>query len=144
MAFVNLTHKQIYYRRLGWSRDDDGQLTGASLSDGLFVLTTVGDLRKMIEELPDGLELLPNGIGNLAIYRPADPPLYRFYVGYIDLALNGVHMLAGSQGEKPWERAPGYLENAFGSPTSPTASTTVYESDHETNQVKMEPDDGEA
>lgn len=78
-------------------------------------MTTVGDLRDALigSELPDDWELIPNGLGNLAICEPeygADGEWKgRWYVGYIDIPAGKVFMRRGAR--RP-EQAPGHPEQA--------------------------------
>lgn len=101
--------------------------------DGLWTMTTVGDLRECLSELPDSYELIPNGLGNLAVFEWGEskygPEGTRWYIGYIDIAKNRVYL-------KPKSRSgdsPGYEEQSF-TGGRPCGHITVHISDHESNR----------
>ena len=99
-----------------------------------WAITTVGDLRRCLAELPDDLELHPNGLGNLSVWEVEGPPKradhMRYYIGYIDLALGQVFLKPGN---RPPSKAPGHdTQSWIGN--QGTEVEYVTRSDHETNQ----------
>jgi hypothetical protein len=84
-------------------------------------------------ELPDHLELHPNGLGNLSVWEVDGPPKradhMRYYIGYIDIPLGQVILKPGC---RPPDRAPGYETQSFIGADGCTVEY-VEHSNHETN-----------
>lgn len=61
----------------------------------IWTLITVGQLREILNsaEIPDSFELMPNGVGNIAICEGDG----RQYIGFIDMATGEVHMRRGAR-----------------------------------------------
>jgi hypothetical protein len=95
----------------------------------MWPIPTVAALRLMLQELPDAYELMPNGIGNLSVWRPTATS--RYYIGYIDLATCEVHLKPdGKPGDTD---IPGSADNNFIGSSGDV--TYVDESTFETNKL---------
>jgi hypothetical protein len=104
------------------------------IGKGEWLISNVGMLRDLLTkaEIPDHWEIMPNGIGNLALCEPEwrGDHWTRWYIGYIDMATGEMFVNPGAC-EK--DDRPGYPDQC---PWGPEDVGPIYveRSDFETNQ----------